>query len=106
MSLNVRQNQILSTSSTDLTLPELSFSQRTKNPFKRDGASRNPRWYERLQYSINSRLRNSFNYQPLSDAQLIANGDTLADGRAVDYSWYETLLDGEKYAVALSLIHI
>ncbi len=100
LSLNVRQNQILSTSSTDLTLPELSFSQRTKNPFKRDGASRNPRWYERLQYSINSRLRNSFNYQPLSDAQLIANGDTLADGRAVDYSWYETLLDGEKYAVA------
>ena len=98
LAVNLRQNQILSSGNTDLTLPEMTFAQRTKNPFKRTGGSRNPRWYERLQYSINSRMRNDFNFRPLTDAQLIANGDTLADGRPIDYSWYEALLDGDKYA--------
>ena len=98
LSVNVRQNQILSTGNTDLTLPELSFSQSTRAPFKRDGGSRDERWYERLQYSVSSRLSNRFNYRPLTDQQLIARGDTLADGRPVDYAWYEALFDGEKYA--------
>ena len=103
LSLNVRQNQILSTGYTDLSLPELSFSQSTRAPFKREGSSQNQRWYERLQYSINSRISNRFNYRPLSEGQLVARGDTLADGRPIDHSWYEALLDGDKYAAITGL---
>lgn len=98
LSVNVRQNQILSSGSADLALPELSFSQSTRAPFKRGGGSRDERWYERLQYSISSRVSNRFNYRPLSDGQLIAQGDTLADGRPIDYAWYEAVFDGDKYA--------
>ena len=93
----MRQNQVLSTGSTDLALPELMFSQSTKTPFKRQGSSRDPRWYERLQYSLNSRLTNRFNFTPLSEAELIARGDTLADGSPVDYDWWEAVFDQEKY---------
>ncbi len=100
LSINLRQNQILSTGATDLALPELSFSQSTKTPFKRGGASRNQQWYERLQFSLRSRVSNRYSFRPLSDAQLVAGGDTLADGSPVDIAWYEALLDQERYEQA------
>ena len=98
LSVNLRQNQVLSSGVADLALPELSFSQSTRAPFKQAGGSRDERWYERLQYSVSSRVSNRFNYRPLSEGQLIAQGDTLADGQPVDYAWYEALFDSEKYA--------
>ena len=100
LSLNMRQNQILSTGTTDLSLPELSFSQSTRAPFKRNSASRNEQWYERLQFSLSSRLSNRYSFRPLSDAQLVARGDTLADGTPVDISWHEALLDQSRYEQA------
>ena len=100
LSLSMRQQQVVSTGSVDLSFPQLSFSQTTKSPFKRENSGRDERWYERLQYSISSRLNNQYQFRPLSDEQLIANGDTLADGQPVDYSWYEALFDEEKYRTA------
>ncbi|MCY4158882.1 MAG: putative LPS assembly protein LptD [Bacteroidetes bacterium] len=97
ISLSMRQQQVLSTGSVDLTFPQISFSQSTKTPFKREGGGRDQRWYERLQYSITSRTNNQYQFRPISDEELIANGDTLADGRPVDYAWYEALFDEDKY---------
>ena len=97
VSLSMRQQQILSTGSVSLTLPQLSFTQSTKTPFQRETSGRNQRWYEALQYSISSRINNVYEFRPLSDEELIANGDTLADGRPIDYPWYEALFDPEKY---------
>lgn len=100
LSLSMRQQQVVSTGSVDLTFPQLTFSQRTKSPFKRETDGRNQRWYERLQYSISSRMNNRYEFRPISDEELIANGDTLADGQPVDYPWYEALFDEEKYQTA------
>ena len=100
ISLNIRQQQVLSTGSVDLSFPQFSFSQTTKAPFKRSTGGRNQRWYERLQYSISSRVNNRYEFRPISDEDLIANGDTLANGQPVSYPWYEALFDAEKYRVA------
>ena len=100
ISLSMRQQQVVSTGSVDMSFPQLSFSQSTKSPFKRTTSGRNQRWYERLQYSISSRLNNQYQFRPLSDEELIANGDTLANGQPVDYPWYEALFDEEKYRTA------
>lgn len=101
ISLSTRQQQVLSTGSVDLSLPQFSFSQSTKAPFKRStGSSRKTKWYERLQYSISSRVNNRYEFRPISDEELIANGDTLANGTPVDYPWYEALFDADKYRVA------
>jgi len=96
----MRQQQVVSTGSVDLTFPQFSFSQSTKTPFKRETSGRNQRWYERLQYSISSRVNNQYQFRPISDEELIANGDTLADGTPVDYPWYEALFDEKKYRTA------
>ncbi len=100
ISLSMRQQQIVSSGSVDLAFPQLSFSQTTKSPFKRATSGRNQRWYERLQYSISSRINNLYEFRPISDEELIANGDTLADGQPVSYPWYEALFDQEKYQIA------
>ncbi len=100
ISLSMRQRQVVSTGSVDLTFPQLSFSQSTKSPFKRGMSGRDQRWYERLQYSITSRMNNQYEFRPLSDEELIANGDTLANGQPVDYPWYEALFSDEKYQAA------
>ncbi len=100
ISLSMRQQQVVSTGSADLTFPQFSFSQSTKSPFKRERSGRDQRWYERLQYSITSRVNNQFQFRPLSDEELIANGDTLANGQPVDYPWYEALFSEEKYRTA------
>ncbi len=102
LSLNLRQSQVLSTGSADLTLPELSFSQSTKTPFKREtgGSGRDQRWFERIQYSYNGRMSNRYSFQPLTDDQLIMRGDTTADGTPIDVAWYEALFDQEKYEQA------
>ncbi len=100
ISLSMRQRQVISTGSVDLTFPQLSFSQTTKSPFKRETSGRNQRWYERLQYSITSRMNNQYEFRPLSDQELIANGDTLANGQPVDYPWFEALFSEDKYRAA------
>jgi len=100
MTLNIRQSQVLSTGSVDLSFPQFSFSQSTKTPFKRGTSGRNQRWYERLQYSISTRVNNRYEFRPISDEELIANGDTLANGQPVSYPWYEALFDEEKYRTA------
>ncbi len=97
LSLSLRHNQVLSSGATDLTLPELSLSQRTTTPFKHEGPSRDVHWYERFQYSYTGRMKNSYRFQPLTDTQLIAAGDTLANGTPVQFTWYEALFNRQKY---------
>ena len=94
MSLNLRQNQVLSTGNVDLTLPELSVSQSSATPFKSAaGSSRGERWYERITISYNGRLSNRYAFQPLTDEALLARGDTSA----TEIDWYEALIDQHKY---------
>lgn len=95
LSLNLRQNQILATGDTDLTLPELSFSQSSRTPFKREQRppGSDERWYERLTVSYSGRMSNRYSFDPLPEDSLIARG-------ASDISWYEALIDPSKYQLA------
>ena len=97
LSIHMRQNQQLQTGTTDLALPEVTLSQRTMTPFKSTGGSRRERWFERIQVGYTGRLSNRFRFQPLNDAELVARGDTLADGSPIDIPWYEALIDKERY---------
>ena len=93
-SLNLRQSQVLATGAVDLTLPELTFSQSSKTPFKRStGGERNEKWYERIQFSYSGRLSNRYNFEALSDEELLALGDTAATG----IGWAEALFNQQKY---------
>lgn len=95
LSLNARQTQVLATGETDLTLPSLNFTQSRRTPFKRErrAPGQDERWYERLTVSYTGTLNNQFNFDPLTDAQLLAAGDTSA----TDISWYDALLSPSQY---------
>jgi len=95
LSLNLRQNQLLATGDVDLTLPELSFSQSSRTPFKREQRlpGSDERWYERLTVSYSGRMSNRYSFDPLPEDTLIARG-------ASDIAWYEALIDPSKYQLA------
>lgn len=95
LSLTARQTQVLATGETDLTLPSLTFNQSRRTPFKRDrrAPGQDERWYERLTVSYTGSLTNQFRFDPLSDEQLIAAGDSAA----TDISWYDALLHPSQY---------
>ncbi len=92
LSLNVRQNQVLATGQVNLTLPELSFSQSTRTPFKRmqRPAGARESWYEKITVSYTGRLNNQYNFQPLPEDSLVARG-------ATGIAWYDALFDAKKY---------
>ncbi len=95
LSLNANHRQVLATGETSLTLPNLTFSQGSRKPFKREtlAAGERERWYERITYTYSSSLDNRYDFRRLSDTELLARGDTSALG----ISWWEALIDPEKY---------
>ncbi len=95
LTTKLSQQQQLATGTADLTLPSLSFSQSARKPFSRSIRPPGSReqWYEKLTYNYSFNLTNSFRFSPLSDAVLIAQGDSAA----TEIDWYEALLDGDKY---------
>jgi lipopolysaccharide assembly outer membrane protein LptD (OstA) len=93
ISVRAAQQQVFATRNVNLTLPTISFSQATRQPFEREtrppGAS--AAWYERLNYSYSLRLSNEFDFNPLDVDDL---GD---DPTAADIAWYEALFDADAY---------
>lgn len=92
------QQQQLATGSANLTLPSISFSQSSRKPFQR--SSRRPGQseglLEKLTYSYNAVLSNSYRFDPLTDEELIAGGDSAA----VDIAWYDALVSPSRFSRA------
>ena len=94
-SASANQSQTFTDGTVNLTLPSLSFSQSSINPFERKERlpGRDKRWYERITTRYTGDLTNRYNFRPLDADTLRARGDTSAVG----ISWYEALLSQEKY---------
>jgi len=95
LSVQANQRQQLSTGQVSLTLPSLSFSQRSFQPFERGNrmpGSRESVW-DKLTLGYNASVTNRFNYIPLPDDVLLARGDTLA----AEISWWDAALSAEDY---------
>jgi len=95
LTTKLSQQQQLASGRADLTLPNLSFSQSARKPFARSVRSpgSKEKWFEKITYTYNFNLTNSFNFTPLDDSQLLARGDTAATGIA----WYDALFSSDKY---------
>jgi len=95
LSVQTSQTQVLDTDEVSMTLPSVSFSQRSFKPFSR--SSRPPgqseRLYEKLTVSYNMSLNNRFSFRPLSTEELIAAGDSSATG----ISWFDALTSAKDY---------
>ncbi|NBC19235.1 MAG: LPS-assembly protein LptD, partial [Bacteroidetes bacterium] len=95
LSINARQSQTLSTGAANLTLPSLNLRQSSRRPFERDrrAPGQDERWYEKLTVSYSGSADNRYRFEPLDEDELAARGDTAA----ADISWYEALVDPDKY---------
>ncbi|MFO8231527.1 MAG: putative LPS assembly protein LptD [Longimonas sp.] len=82
LTLSASQNQNLSSGNTNLTLPDLSFNQRSFKPFERDRVGQDEAWYERITTSYRGSLNNDFVYRPT---------DTT------DVAWYEAFASPSAY---------
>ncbi len=93
LSLNVNQNQVLSTNTTSMTLPNMTFSQNSRKPFARETRppGSNERWYERVTYNYNFTMNNRYNFSPIQDDSTLAanNGDGI--------SWFDALFSRDKF---------
>ncbi|MEM1116051.1 MAG: putative LPS assembly protein LptD [Bacteroidota bacterium] len=74
LNLSVQAYQDFANNRTTATLPNLSFSQQRRFPFRR---GRDDRWYEKISVSYSNRASNAFAYQPLSDSTGISAIDAL-----------------------------
>jgi len=95
LNLSLSQRQVLDTGAANLRLPSLSFSQNSRKPFARENrppGSGEP-WFEKITYTYNFGLDNTFDFRPRSDAQLLAAGDTSA----LDITWVDALFNIDKY---------
>jgi lipopolysaccharide assembly outer membrane protein LptD (OstA) len=92
------QQQQLATGSANVTLPSVSFSQSSRKPFERKSRApgQKEQWFEKITYSYNGVLTNSYAFDPLSDEVLLANGDSSA----TDITWYDALFSQDKYVRA------
>lgn len=94
LSVNLRQSQNLTTGQADLTLPNLSFNQSNRYPFRRAvaGAGGARRWYEDISYRYSGSLRNDYRFVPLADSLRAPEG--------LGVSWLDGLLSFDDYAAA------
>ena len=93
LSVSVDQRQVLSTGTTSMTLPNLTFAQNSRKPFAREvrPPGDKERWYERITYSYNLSTTNRYTFDPIDeDSTLIANN-------AQDISWFDALFSIDKY---------
>lgn len=95
LSIQANQRQQLSTGQVSLTLPTLTFSQRSFKPFQRNNRLPGTResFRDKLQISLSSQVSNRFNFLPLPDEELLARGDTLA----TEISWFDAALSSSDY---------
>ncbi|MEZ4700331.1 MAG: putative LPS assembly protein LptD [Rhodothermales bacterium] len=95
LNLSLSQRQVLDTDAANLRLPSLTFSQNSRKPFasERRAPGTREQWYEKITYTYNFSLDNSFDFRPRSDQQLLAAGDTSA----LDITWIDALFDIDKY---------
>ncbi|TDI73960.1 MAG: LPS-assembly protein LptD [Bacteroidetes bacterium] len=95
LSVQVDQNQIVETGRTTANLPTLSFSQSSFKPLSRSNRSpgQSEKFYEKFTVSYNLNVTNRFEFNPLSDDDLIANGDSAA----IDITWLDALFSADDY---------
>ena len=94
LSINADQSQNLTTGGANLTLPNLSFRQNQRFPFRSaaGGAGGSRRWYEEIGYQYNGTLRNDYTFTPRSEDELTTEEQ--------DISWIDGLLSYEDYVAA------
>jgi len=105
LSLNVNQRQQLQSGDVSLTLPSLTFSQRSFKPFEVEQAVGEERWYEKITTRYNLSLDNSYSFRPRDPEQIRARGDTvladsLENANITDIAWYEALVNRRKFRLA------
>lgn len=74
LSASVQAYQDFAGNRTTATLPNLSFSQQRKFPFRR---GRDDQWYEKISVSYTNQATNTFQYTPISDSTGISAIDAL-----------------------------
>lgn len=102
LNVSARQRQQLQSGEVSLTLPNLSFSQRSFKPFESEQAFGEEQWYEKITTSYDLSVSNEFSFDPRDPDRLRQAGDsTLADSvERAGIDWYEALVDREKYQFA------
>lgn len=103
--ISANQNQQLQSGAVDMSLPNLSFSQNSFKPFRQEQRVGEERWFEKITTSYDLDVRNSYSFTPRDPQRLRRNGtpadSALADSiEQADISWYEALVDRQKYELA------
>lgn len=95
LSIQIDQNQAVESGRATLNLPSLSFSQSAFKPLSTTSRSpgRSERFYEKLTVGYNLNVTNRYTFDPLSDEELIARGDSAA----IDINWLDALISAEDY---------
>ena len=95
LSIQASQRQQLSTGQVSMTLPSLSFTQRSLKPFQRrnrlPGSGESIR--DKITVSYSGSVDNRFSFTPLPDEDLLARGDTLA----TEITWFDAALSANDY---------
>ncbi|MEM6646040.1 MAG: putative LPS assembly protein LptD [Bacteroidota bacterium] len=86
-------NQNFANGLTTIQLPNLTFSQAALKPFQRGRSSANEAWYEKINVSYSGSVNNQYQFRPLSEDVLLAQGDTSA----ASISWFDALLSPTDY---------
>ena len=102
LSVSASQRQQLRSGQVSMTLPNLSFSQRSFKPFDVEQAVGEDRWYEKITTSYDLSVDNNYSFRPRDPEEIRARGDSaLADSleraNVTDIAWYEALVDRQKY---------
>lgn len=105
LNISARQRQNFQSGVVNLTLPNLNFSQSDFKPFQGEQQVGEERWFEKIttQYDLN--VKNDYNFEP-RDLENLRRGGTPADSaradsiERADISWYEALVDRDKYELA------
>ena len=86
----ISQDQTLTTGQASLTLPNISFSQASFQPFERErrAPGQEEAWYERISTSYRGSLQNRYTFNPR---------DSTAAGEPINIAWYEALFSLSKY---------
>ena len=103
--VSANQNQQFQSGAVDMSLPNLSFSQNSFKPFRQQQRVGEERWFEKITTSYDLDVQNSYNFDPRDPRRLRRNGtpadSALADSiEQADISWYEALVDRQKYELA------
>ncbi|MFB6271305.1 MAG: putative LPS assembly protein LptD [Salinibacter sp.] len=97
LNISASQRQQLQSGEVSMTLPNLSFSQRSFKPFEIEQAVGGERWFEKITTSYDFSLTNSYSFRP-RDPENIQDSTVAAKVRKI--SWYEALVDRQKYQLA------